>query len=78
MSSLIRFQPAVTTLSDLFEEALSGNFFSRWNRELDEKCFPNVDIIEGKENFLIKADLPGLDKKRHKSRCGKRHTHHKR
>ena len=63
MSSLIRFQPAVTTLSDLFEEALSGNFFSRWNREIDERCFPNVDIIEGKENYLIKADLPGLDKK---------------
>jgi len=63
MSSLIRFQPAVTTLSDLFEEALSGNFFSRWNRELDERCYPNVDIIEGKDTYLIKADMPGLDKK---------------
>jgi HSP20 family protein len=63
MSSLIRFQPAVTTLSDLFEQALSGNFFSRWNRELDERCYPNVDIIEGKEDYLIKADMPGLDRK---------------
>jgi HSP20 family protein len=63
MSSLIRLQPAVTTLSDLFEEALSGNFFSRWNRELDERCYPNVDIMEGKDNYHIKADMPGLDKK---------------
>jgi HSP20 family protein len=63
MSSLIRFQPAVTTLSDLFEEALSGNFFSRWNREVDERCYPNVDIVEGKDDYRIKADMPGLDKK---------------
>jgi HSP20 family protein len=63
MSSLIRLQPAVSTLSDLFEGALNNNFFSKWNRELDETCFPNVDIIEGKENYFIKADLPGLDKK---------------
>jgi HSP20 family protein len=63
MSSLIRFQPAVTTLSDLFDEALSGNFFSRWNRELEETTFPNVDIVEGKDGYQIKADLPGLDKK---------------
>ena len=63
MSSLIRFQPAVTTLSDLLDEALSGNFFSRWNRELAETTFPNVDIIEGKDGYHIKADMPGLDKK---------------
>ncbi len=63
MSSLIRFEPAVTTLSDLFEEALSGGFFSRWDRELSETNFPNVDIIEGKDGFHIKADMPGLDKK---------------
>jgi HSP20 family protein len=63
MSSLIRFQPAVSTLSDLFDEAVAGNFFSRWNRELEETTFPNVDIVEGKDGFQIKADMPGLDKK---------------
>jgi len=63
MSSLIRFEPAVTTLADLFNEALTGNFFSKWNRELDETCYPNVDIIEGKDDFRIKADLPGIDRK---------------
>jgi|WetSurMetagenome_2_1015567.scaffolds.fasta_scaffold304201_2 HSP20 family protein len=63
MSSLIRFEPAVATLSDLFDEALSGNFFSRWNRELPETTFPNVDIVEGKDGYNIKADMPGLDKK---------------
>jgi len=63
MSSLIRFQPGVTTLSDLFDDAVTGNFFSRWNRELEETTFPNVDIVEGKDGFQIKADMPGLDKK---------------
>ncbi len=63
MSSLIRFQPAVTTLSDFFDEALNGNFFSRWNRELPETAYPTVDIVEGKDGFHIKADMPGLDKK---------------
>ena len=63
MSSLIRFEPAVTTLSDLFDEVARGNFFSRWNRELEETTFPKVDIVEGKEGYHIKADMPGLDKK---------------
>jgi HSP20 family protein len=63
MSSLIRFQPAVTSLSDIFDEALTGNFFSRWNRELPETAYPNVDIVESKDGFHIKADMPGLDKK---------------
>jgi HSP20 family protein len=63
MSSLIRFEPAVTTLSDLFDEAINGGIFSRWGREISETTFPNVDIIEGKDGFHIKADMPGLDKK---------------
>jgi HSP20 family protein len=63
MSSLIRFEPAVATLSDILDEALTGNFFTRWNRELPATAFPNVDIVEGKEGFHIKADMPGLDKK---------------
>ena len=63
MSSIIRYEPAVTTLSDLFDEALNGSFFSKWDRDLSETTFPHVDIIEGKDNFHIKADMPGLDKK---------------
>ncbi len=63
MSSLIRFEPAVSTLANFFDEALGGGIFSRWDRDLTETCYPNVDIVEEKEGFHIKADMPGLDKK---------------
>jgi len=63
MSSCIRFEPTVSTLANLFDEALGGGIFSKWDRDLSETRYPNVDIVEEKEGFRIKADMPGLDKK---------------
>lgn len=62
MSALIRYETP-STISDIVESIFSNGFFSRWGRELPVTSYPDVDIIEDKESFRVKADLPGLDKK---------------
>jgi HSP20 family protein len=63
MSTLVRYQPIETSLSDIFSDLLNGNMFSRWNREIEETIYPSVDIVEEKDAFKITADVPGIDKK---------------
>jgi len=63
MSTLVRYQPIETSLSDFFGNMLNGNFFSKWDRDLTETDFPRVDIVEEKDAYKITADVPGMDKK---------------
>jgi len=61
MSALIRYETP-TSLSDIVESIFSNDFFSRWDRQLPETHYPDVDIIEEKDAFRIRADLPGMEK----------------
>jgi HSP20 family protein len=63
MSALIRYESPVSTLSNLFDEFFGAPAFSRWGRELSPSLYPDVDILEDKDAYRIKADLPGMDRK---------------
>ena len=62
MSALIRYETP-STISDIVESIFNNGFFSRWDRELPVTSYPDVDIIEDKDAFRVKADIPGMDKK---------------
>ena len=63
MSGVIRYQPRETMLSDVLNDFIDGNLFTRWDRDLAQSVYPQVDIMEEKDDFRIKADMPGLEKK---------------
>lgn len=63
MSTIMRYQPRETTLSEVLSDIWDGNLFSRWDRDLSDAVYPSVDIVEEKDAFKITADMPGLDKK---------------
>ncbi|HET9843533.1 MAG TPA: Hsp20/alpha crystallin family protein [Gammaproteobacteria bacterium] len=66
--SMIRYQP-----NDLFEKLQRELLnFTPWNRELanedrstvaTSEWIPRVDIIEEDHQFLVRADIPGVDPK---------------
>jgi HSP20 family protein len=57
MSLLMRPDPFSTEMSRLFNTLLSGaengGELQRWT--------PAMDLVEGEDHFLLRADLPGLD-----------------
>jgi HSP20 family protein len=63
MSALIRYQTPTTTLSNLFDDFLSTDAFSAWDRDISLVNYPRVDIVEEKDTYKITADMPGLEKK---------------
>jgi HSP20 family protein len=62
MSELIRYDWPGTSLAPMFEDFFADGFFNRWDRDFSGTLWPRVDIIERPESFLLKADLPGLEK----------------
>ena len=63
MSALISYQRPTTSLSNLFDDFFTDNWFSRPSREVASRTWPRVDIEEEKDAYKLHADLPGLDKK---------------
>ena len=62
MSALIRYRRPSYTLSNLLNDYFNDDFF-RSSREISRTNWPLVDIVENEDNFVLKADVPGLDKK---------------
>jgi HSP20 family protein len=58
---LVRWEPFVdfgsvrSVFTDLFEES-----FDRGTKPSRSKWHPAVDILEGKDSYLIRAELPGM------------------
>jgi HSP20 family protein len=44
-------------------EDMFGRFFPAWSEERGQAWMPAVDMIDEKDEILVKADLPGLDQK---------------
>ena len=63
MNSLIRYERPVFTLSNLFDDFFDDGFFFNGSREIVKHRWPKVDIIENEKDFVIHADLPGIEKK---------------
>lgn len=63
MSALIRYNSPVSSLSNWLDSFFDDSVFEAFDREVVETNFPRVDITENGNNYLIKADLPGMDKK---------------
>jgi HSP20 family protein len=63
MSALIRYKSPVYSLSNLFDEFFNDGFFFNSGREISRTKWPNVDIVENKDDYKLHADLPGLEKK---------------
>lgn len=63
MNAVARYESPLATLSNLFDDLMNRNVFEAAGRQLTGNAWPRVDITEGEKNYLIRADVPGLDKK---------------
>jgi len=50
-----------TTIARIFDDLFDADF-DMMDRSLTRGSFPRVDIIEEKDSYVIKADIPGMDK----------------
>src|SRR5687768_4490506 len=53
---LVRWEPFAGFGNDLFDE----NFDRSWVQPTMSKWYPAVDILESKDSYLIRAELPGM------------------
>ncbi len=63
MSALIHYNSPVSGLSNWLDSFFNDSVFEAFDREVVDSNFPRVDITENGDNYLIRADLPGMDKK---------------
>ncbi len=61
MGSLIRYERP-TSLANWMDELFNGSVFSLADRDISGARWPRVDIVEEKDGYRIKADVPGLEK----------------
>lgn len=62
MAGLMRHERPETLVNSFFDEFLEESFFNRWDREMTGTMWPRIDILEESDNFVLKADLPGMEK----------------
>lgn len=62
MNALRMYETPINTLSTFFDDLLTDGFFFNRSSELAKGSWPNVDVIEENDAFVLKADLPGVDK----------------
>ncbi|MBD3345224.1 MAG: Hsp20 family protein [Chitinivibrionales bacterium] len=64
MAFLPTFRPerTMSSLSTLLNDFFNDPFFSMSNRDISGRMWPSMDIVEEKDEFLIRADIPGVDK----------------
>lgn len=63
MNTLIRYANPFTALSSHLDDLFADNIFESIDRKLTSGSWPKVDISETDTSYVIKADLPGMDKK---------------
>lgn len=63
MNALVRYNSPMNTLTNWIDELMEGSLFDAVDRELGTNSWPKVDILEENDHYLLRADLPGIDKK---------------
>ena len=59
---LIRWEPfaGLGNVRSIFNDLFDGNFDRSWAQSSISKWYPAVDVLEGKDSYLIRAELPGM------------------
>lgn len=66
--SLIKFTPRRDVMSDLasMQKEMNKLFSNLWSDDFDttglSTWYPSVDVTEGKDEYIVKAELPGISK----------------
>jgi HSP20 family protein len=55
------FSPAQRMLNRLYPEVAEYSVPDRWMLEVETDWVPNTDIVEKKDSFIIRFDLPGVE-----------------
>ncbi|MBD3421065.1 MAG: Hsp20 family protein [Chitinivibrionales bacterium] len=63
LPSLRRRDRALPSVSSMFSDFFNDPFFAMSNRDISGAMWPSIDIVEEKNNYIIRADVPGVDKK---------------
>lgn len=56
-------ETALSPFQTMMEDFFSDPFFRLTDRDISGRMWPRVDIRETENDYQIKADLPGVDKK---------------
>ncbi|HEX3020683.1 MAG TPA: Hsp20/alpha crystallin family protein [Chitinispirillaceae bacterium] len=62
MNSLIRFEHPQYTLSGLLDEFFNDSGYEAIDRNILGNNWPKVDIMENNNDYILRADLPGMEK----------------
>jgi HSP20 family protein len=59
---LVRWEPfaGFGNLSSVFNDLFDGNLDRSWAQPSISKWHPAVDVLEGKDSYVIRAELPGM------------------
>lgn len=59
---LVRWEPfaGLGNVRSIFNDLLDGNFDRSWAQPSISKWYPAVDVLEGKDSYLIRTELPGM------------------
>jgi HSP20 family protein len=61
---LVRWEPfaGLGDARSIFNDLFDQNFGHSWTRPSNSKWYPAVDVLESKDSYLIRAELPGMKK----------------
>ncbi len=61
---LVRWEPVAGfgNIRSVFNDLFDGNFDHSWAHPTMSKWYPAVDVLENKDSYLIRAELPGMKK----------------
>ena len=59
---LVRWEPfaALSNSHSMFNDLFDENFGHQWAQSDARKWYPAVDVLENKDSYVIRAELPGM------------------
>jgi HSP20 family protein len=62
MVPAIRQERPLSIFNEMLNEFFEESFYNRLDREISQGLWPRVDITEQGDSYVIKADVPGVEK----------------